>query len=108
MGGRLIIPAFQTVLRAAPAAPAPPMESRAIWLDARLARWPQMEPAGRFRLYHSAHGHIVAAPGGVVRGSGTALSLSVFGGDAVRARAISTAWSSIVMRSPGPRSTRLT
>ena len=38
MGGRHIIPAFQTVLRAAPAAPAPPMESRAIWLDARLAR----------------------------------------------------------------------
>ena len=74
-------PGFETVLRAAPAAAAPLMESRAIWLDARLVRWPGMEPTGRFRLYHSANGQIVAAPGGIVRGSDGVLSLSAIGGD---------------------------
>ena len=75
------IPGFQSVLRAAPSAPVPPLESRAIWLDARLLRWPLMDSAGRFRLYHSANGQIVATPGGSVHGSDGALLLSALVGD---------------------------
>lgn len=65
-----------TVLRAAPATA--PLEAQAIWLDASLLRWPGVEARARFRLYHSADGTAVAAPGARVTGSDGALDLDVF------------------------------
>ena len=53
------------------------LEARAIWLDARLLRWPGVEAHGRFRLYHSASGRAVAVPGLPVSGADGALDLAV-------------------------------
>ena len=66
------------VLHAAPASP--PIEARAVWLDASLLRWPGVDPAGRFRLHHSAVGSVVAETGARVRGADGALDLEVFAG----------------------------
>jgi pullulanase/glycogen debranching enzyme len=44
-------------------------EARALWLDAQHLRWPDIGSAGRFRLYHSAQGSLVAAPGQAVSGA---------------------------------------
>ena len=61
---------FQAVLQAAPEASALP--AQALWLNARLLRWPALPPAAdgaRYRLYHAARGQIVATPGEPVRGA---------------------------------------
>lgn len=71
---------FQTLLQAAPATPALP--AQALWLDARLLRWPAAPAAGneaagsRYRLHHSARGQIVATPGRPVQGADGALPLT--------------------------------
>ncbi|HQX24615.1 MAG TPA: DUF3372 domain-containing protein [Pseudomonadota bacterium] len=65
----------QAVLHAAPAGPALP--ARAVWLTRQLARWPGVPADGRFRLYHSAQGGIVAATGATVAGADGALELAV-------------------------------
>jgi pullulanase len=62
-----------TVLQPAPAAPL--LDARAIWLDAGRLRWPGIEASGRFRLYHSANGNIVARIGAPVTGADGALDL---------------------------------
>ncbi|NHZ92990.1 DUF3372 domain-containing protein [Massilia sp. CCM 8733] len=64
--------AFQTVLQPSHGS----IEARAVWLDRRLAQWPGMENTGRFKLYHSPHGRIVAPAGGTVGGASGALSLA--------------------------------
>jgi pullulanase len=64
-------PGHATVLQPAPETV--PLEARAIWLDARLMRWPGVEAGGRFRLHHSASGRIVAIPGLPVSGADGAL-----------------------------------
>ncbi|QOL51578.1 alpha-1,6-glucosidase domain-containing protein [Massilia litorea] len=69
-------PAFATVLHAAPAR----LEARAVWLDRRLAQWPGMASEGRFRLYHSSGGSIVAAAGAKVQGAAGVLELAVQAG----------------------------
>ncbi|RSZ57719.1 DUF3372 domain-containing protein [Massilia atriviolacea] len=69
--------AFQSVVQPARAS----IEARAVWLDRRLAQWPGVENAGRFRLYHSPTASIVAPPGGMVAGASGALALAA-GGDA--------------------------
>ena len=69
---------FQTVLKPAPAAEdgdASRQDARAYWLDRQLLQWPQAPRQGRYRLYHSADGQIVAAPGKPVAGADGALVL---------------------------------
>jgi pullulanase len=60
-----------------PAPPAPPLEARAVWLDASSLRWPGAVAGGRYHLYHSASGRLVATPGARVTGSDTALELAI-------------------------------
>lgn len=67
---------FQTVLQAAPAS----MESRAVWLNRQLARWPGVEASGVFKLYHSPTGGVVAAAGAKAGGAQGALTLEQFKG----------------------------
>jgi len=67
-----------TVLQPAPATEL--LEARAIWLDARLLRWPGVGAGGRFRLYHSASSRMTAAPGAQVAGADGALDLDVHTG----------------------------
>jgi len=51
--------------------------ARAVWLSRSLLRWPQVDTAGVFRLYHSATGQIVTPPGAPVSGADGALALTV-------------------------------
>jgi len=67
-----------TVLQPAPAAAL--LEARAIWLDARLLRWPGVRAGGRFRLHHSASGQTVAVLGLPVSGADGALDLAAYEG----------------------------
>jgi pullulanase/glycogen debranching enzyme len=69
-------PSFASVLHAAPAR----MAAHAVWLDRRLATWPGMASEGRFRLYHSPTGSIVATAGARVQGAAGSLELSVHTG----------------------------
>nr|MBA2239423.1 DUF3372 domain-containing protein [Lysobacter sp.] len=50
-------------------------QARAYWLDRRLLQWPAVTRTGRFRLYHSAHGKLVAVPGQRITGADGALLL---------------------------------
>ncbi|WP_202839629.1 pullulanase-type alpha-1,6-glucosidase [Luteimonas saliphila] len=52
-------------------------DARAYWLSERLLRWPRTDTSGRFRLYHSATGQVVARKGVAVAGADGALSLQV-------------------------------
>jgi pullulanase len=65
---------FETVLAAAPAGP-DSSHARAVWLDGRSLRWPGMPGDGRYKLWHSAQGQIVALPGQPVQGADGALEL---------------------------------
>jgi len=67
---------FQAVLQPAAAR----FDARAVWLDARLVRWPGSQAEGTFKLYHAARGGITAAPGATVRGADGALILATFDG----------------------------
>lgn len=71
---------FATVLHAAPAT----LEARAIWLDRRLALWPGMADAGRFRLYHSPAGAIAATAGAKVQGAAGSLDMRLHAGEVPR------------------------
>jgi pullulanase-type alpha-1,6-glucosidase len=55
-------------------------DARAVWLNRSLLQWPGIDGSGRFRLYHSAAGQIVAAKDAPVQGADGALTLDVFGG----------------------------
>jgi pullulanase len=66
-------PAFATTLHAAPVT----LEARAVWLDRQRAQWPGMATEGRFRLYHSPTGAIVAKAGAKVQGAAGSLALSL-------------------------------
>ncbi len=57
------------------------LEARAIWLDARLLRWPGVDAGGRFRLHHSAAGRADAVPGFPVSGADGAFDLPVHLGE---------------------------
>ena len=52
-------------------------DARAIWLSKSLLRWPKVDSAGAFRLYHSETGQIVAKLGEAVAGADGALPLEV-------------------------------
>jgi pullulanase len=52
-------------------------DAAAIWLDARLLRWPVPAAAARYRLHHSANAGMTASIGGPVRGADAALDLQV-------------------------------
>jgi pullulanase len=67
---------FQTILQAAPQS----FEAHAVWLDARLLRWPRSDTAGIYKLYHSASAGISAAVGTKVSGADGALALELFEG----------------------------
>jgi len=67
-----------TVLQPAPEQA--PLVARAIWLDARLLRWPGVAAGGHFRLHRSASGRAVARPGTAVTGADGALDLEVAAG----------------------------
>ncbi len=78
--------AIATVLR--PAATVNPPEARAVWLNQSLLRWPGVDPAGSFRLYHSAGGTVVPEIGARVTGAEGALELEVLAdGVTLRTRA---------------------
>jgi pullulanase-type alpha-1,6-glucosidase len=64
----------ETVLHAAPA-DAVAAAARAVWLDARTLRWPGAPADGRYRLWHSARGQIVARVGERVQGADGSLAL---------------------------------
>jgi len=93
---------FHTMLHATPAAT--PIDARAVWLDRRLLRWPQAEASGRFRLYHSAHGRIVAMAGERVGGADGALELDAIAGPVPAALAQRFKWvgagATLAVRSP--------
>ncbi len=55
-------------------------DARAVWLDRSLLRWPRVDTAGAFKLYHSATGQIVARMGEPVSGADGALPMSVYAG----------------------------
>jgi len=55
-------------------------DSRAYWLDAALFKWPKVNGAGTFKLYHSAKGQILAEKETAVTGADGALTLEVFSG----------------------------
>ena len=61
------------VLKAAPADAV--QDARAVWLDQRVLRWPRPDTQGRFRLYHSAQGQVVARVGQRVSGADAAVDL---------------------------------
>ncbi len=71
----------QTVLHAAPAG-APATSADAYWLNHHLLQWPKVavSPDGRFRLYHSRNGQILARVGAAVGGADGSLALEPFGG----------------------------
>ena len=52
-------------------------DARAMWLGRGLLRWPKVDSAGTFRLYHSATGQIVARAGEAVTGADGSLPLAV-------------------------------
>jgi pullulanase/glycogen debranching enzyme len=71
--------AFQTVLQPSPppfttqlAQPAP----QAAWLNRQLLQWPGATRDGRFKLYQSRTGQLVAPTGGPVSGADSTLALS--------------------------------
>ncbi|TMQ18641.1 MAG: DUF3372 domain-containing protein [Deltaproteobacteria bacterium] len=51
-------------------------DARAVWLSRRLVRWPRVDSAGAFRLYHSATGQIAVQQGAPVTGADGALALT--------------------------------
>ncbi len=71
------------VLQAAPATQL--VDARAIWLTARLLRWPGVAADGRFRLYHSASGSAIAVIGAPVAGADGAFELKAFDDEVPRA-----------------------
>jgi pullulanase/glycogen debranching enzyme len=82
--------AITTVLR--PAATANPPEARAVWLNPSLLRWPGVAAAGRFRLYHSAGGTVVAEIGERVAGAEGALEIEVLADGVTLRTKAGTAW----------------
>lgn len=64
---------FQTVLHAS----GERLESRAVWLNRRLAKWPGADATGVFKLYYSPDGSIVAHAGSAVSGAAGSLMLDV-------------------------------
>jgi pullulanase len=64
---------FQTVLHAS----GEHFESRAVWLNRRLVKWPGTDANGVFKLYYSPDGSIRAPAGGAVSGAAGALMLDV-------------------------------
>jgi pullulanase-type alpha-1,6-glucosidase len=76
---------FQTVLKASPTGVR--LESRAYWLTRQLTQWPGMDATGRFKLYHSTRGQLVATQGAPVKGADGALTLDVFKGSVPQATA---------------------
>jgi pullulanase-type alpha-1,6-glucosidase len=76
---------FETLLKASPTGVR--LESRAYWLTRKLAQWPGMDASGRFKLYYSTQGQLVAALGARVKGAEGALTLDVFKGSVPQAAA---------------------
>ena len=60
---------------------APHRGAKAVWLNRWLLKWPGVDGAGNFRLYHSAQGRIIAAPTAAVSGADGAARLDVFSGE---------------------------
>lgn len=63
---------FQTLIQPA----ASNQSASAIWLDRALVQWPKVTNTGRFRLYHSVNGQIIAVNGTRVMGADGALTLT--------------------------------
>jgi pullulanase-type alpha-1,6-glucosidase len=55
-------------------------DARAYWLDEALLKWPKVNGAGTFKLYHSAIARIAAAKEAAVTGADGALTLQVHTG----------------------------
>jgi pullulanase len=68
------IPANSHTLHAVPAGA--PTDARGVWTDSRRLLWPGHDAAGRYRLYYSAKGDIVATVGTRVRGADGARTLT--------------------------------
>lgn len=53
------------------------IDARAMWLSRSLVRWPRIDGAGTFRLYHAATGQISLQQGAPVTGADGAIALTV-------------------------------
>ncbi len=77
---------FQTTLHHSPGATSTntgaqaPVQSRAYWLNRHLIKWPGVDAADRFKLYHSVKGSITAEPGSAVTGADSAIVLTLASG----------------------------
>lgn len=58
---------YETVL--APAASATKLPARAHWLSRQQLKWPGVDDAGRFRIYHAENGPLIVTHGAAVRGA---------------------------------------
>jgi pullulanase len=68
---------FEAVLSATPNIASAKLPARAYWLNRQLLKWPGVGSAGKFRLYHSAAGKIVATQGEAVQGADGGISLEL-------------------------------
>jgi pullulanase/glycogen debranching enzyme len=55
-------------------------DARAVWLSRSLMRWPRVDSASVFKLYHARTGQIAVRTGAPVSGADGALALTVFTG----------------------------
>lgn len=62
---------FQTTLQPA----ASTFTASAFWLNRHWVQWPQVDGAGKFRLYYSAKGQLLATPGSKVSGADGSVAL---------------------------------
>lgn len=62
-------------------------DAKAYWLNKQLVKWPRVDSAGSFKLYHSANGQIVAAKDATISGADGSIALDVFTGSVPSAAA---------------------
>jgi len=72
---------FETMLSSSPNresanAVSTKLPARAYWLNRQLLKWPGVNAAGNFRLYHSANGSIIATQGAAVQGADGGIDLA--------------------------------
>jgi pullulanase len=68
---------FEAILSATPNTASAKLPARAYWLNRELLKWPGVGAAGKFRLYHSADGKIVATRGAAAQGANGGISLEL-------------------------------
>ncbi len=62
---------FETILNTSPSK----FQAHAYWLNRQFIKWPGVNTAGKFKLYYSANGQIVASQGAAVTGADGGLAV---------------------------------